>query len=148
MNALLLERAYMPDGTFGLMHIGDTTLHSLERPWLGNKPFVSCIPEGVYRLRKRESGVMNRSTGGEFPIGWEVTNVPDRTFIMIHPANFVWELNGCISLGLGSAVMPDKHKKWQQAVTRSRDAIRTFMDLLEAQDEWDLEIIPKLIQYP
>ena len=28
--------------------------HTLENPWLGNQPEISCIPTGVYRLGLRE----------------------------------------------------------------------------------------------
>lgn len=149
MNTLVLERfSYAPTGTFGTLRCGDKEFYTCERPWLSNQEGKSCIPEGVYSLGKRYSPMMKRTTGGEFEEGWEVQDVPNRTFIMIHPANFVQQLKGCISLGLGFQIIPDKQGIYRQAVTSSRSAVREFMNYMERSNEWDLHIIPKLISYP
>ena len=36
--------------TEGRLFIGDHTLFTLEDPWNNNRPFDSCIPDGVYDL--------------------------------------------------------------------------------------------------
>lgn len=93
---LLLLRSYYPTATNGQLYIdtqkGLPVLYSstIEREWEGNKSNRSCIPEGTYRLRKRFSAKHN----------WhlEVTGVPDRGMILIHPANNEQtELLGCIA---------------------------------------------------
>lgn len=48
MSVTLERFAYSPFGTFGKLIYGDKTFLTVERPWLGNKPYKSCIPEGVY----------------------------------------------------------------------------------------------------
>lgn len=50
---------------------------------------LTCIPAGRYKLRIVE--------GATHPI-W-VLNVPDRTEVRIHIANFVSDIKGCIGIG-------------------------------------------------
>lgn len=69
-------------GTNGLLYInaGEFPLcRTIELPWLQNKTGVSCIPEGRYRIRMRYSH--------KFSNHLEVTGVPCRSMILVHPAN-------------------------------------------------------------
>ena len=50
-----LDRAYLPNGTFGVLRAGGNKLVTVERPWEDNKPGISAIPEGVYKLDPYES---------------------------------------------------------------------------------------------
>lgn len=88
---LILKRKYHPDGTNGKLVNGDQLVcKTIELPWLQNKRNVSCIPEGTYRVVKR-----NTKERGEH---LHVINVPDRSWILIHPANSALkELKGCIA---------------------------------------------------
>lgn len=139
-----LERfAYTPHGSFGRLRVGDKTWSTVELPWKGNAPRESCIPEGVYSLAKRESPVVQRSSGGEFAQGWEVVNVPGRTFIMIHPGNTIDDLLGCIAPGTGLGFM---RNKW--SVTSSRIAFREFMQAMDAETDLTLRIYQYRPQYP
>lgn len=70
---------------------GKFVCDSLELPWRANTKFVSCIPEGLYRLSWNV-------TAHKWPC-YEVEDVIDRDGILIHPANSVGELEGCIALG-------------------------------------------------
>jgi len=57
MNAgLVLERQRFTDKSIGGSFYvdGEFICYSLERPWVDNKPFVSCIPKGVYTLVPHE----------------------------------------------------------------------------------------------
>ena len=151
MKTNLLERfAYCPDGTFGLMTLpSGLVLYTAERPWLGNKQGVSCIPEGVYKLGKRNSPVVAKSSGGAYDEGWEVLDVPGRTFIMIHPGNFpMTDVRGCIAVGKAYRIIEDRLGIPRNAVSSSRPAFRELMNVLDTSDYWDIEIIPKLISYP
>jgi len=65
--------------------------YTVERPWLGNEPYVSCIPTGTYKAFTRVS----ESNGNVI----ELKNVPGRTFIQFHVANYAHELAGCIGVG-------------------------------------------------
>ncbi|MCH9647391.1 MAG: hypothetical protein K0U98_04075 [Deltaproteobacteria bacterium] len=40
-------------GTFGTITVGGATVYTLEPPWRGNAPRVSCIPSGRYRCVPR-----------------------------------------------------------------------------------------------
>ncbi|MFL1404204.1 DUF5675 family protein [Marinobacter sp. M1N3S26] len=143
--ALRLTRfCYAPDGTFGRLELPDgTELFTCERPWEGNKRRESCIPDGVYTLRMRRSGVVERSTGGKYLEGWEVVNVPGRSYIMLHPANWPDQLEGCIAPGLGFGIISEK-----QAVTSSQDAFDKLMSALAGQDEWEIDIRPFIMEHP
>ncbi|MNQ55096.1 hypothetical protein D3C85_691790 [compost metagenome] len=135
MTAHLQRFAYTPQGTFGRLTIGNQQWYTVERPWQNNEAQVSCIPEGVYPLRMRQSGVISRSTGGAYSRGWEVTGVPGRTFIMLHPGNTMDDLLGCISPGKQLGFVKGK---W--AVSSSRPAFDEIMGALSSQDEWTLTI--------
>lgn len=91
MKSVVLERfCYSGQGVFGELYIpGAEVLATVERPWLGNKREVSCIPNGEYICRPR------RYNRGGYD-AYEVTNVKDRTHILFHRGNFVRNSKGCI----------------------------------------------------
>lgn len=74
------------------------TAHSLERPWRDNLPEVSCIPVGEYKCVYTRSNRLSKLTGREY-YTYEVLDVPDRSGIRIHSANYFNQLLGCIALG-------------------------------------------------
>ena len=88
---LHLIRQYHPEGTNGsVLKDGKLICFCIELPWVENIRRISCIPEGKYELRIRYSP-KNK---------WhlQVMNVPNRDFILFHPANdALKELNGCIA---------------------------------------------------
>ena len=86
-----LARTYHPKGVNGVLTFnGEEICKTVELPWRDNRPRVSCIPEGKYRLRKRISP--------KFKEHFEVMDVKDRRFILFHPGNDAGkELRGCIA---------------------------------------------------
>ena len=120
---LLVRFAYLPAGTLGRLHSseGQLQLFTLERPWQNNRPFVSCIPEGNYGLR--------RFDGSKWKGVLEVEDVFGRTAILIHPANQPVELAGCIAPGMDWNI-----EKNIPTVQRSRDALSVVMDWFSAGD--------------
>lgn len=89
---LFLKRRYHSQGCNGILLNQEQIkiCETIELPWRGNKPNISCIPEGRYRLEKRYS----------FKFKWHIhlVNVPNRSLILIHPANdALTELKGCIA---------------------------------------------------
>ncbi|BAV07748.1 hypothetical protein SAMN05421788_10398 [Filimonas lacunae] len=88
---LLLTRRYHHKGTNGQLAVnGKLFCFTIELPWLQNQRHISCIPEGSYQLAKRHS-----EDRGYHLI---LRAVPDRSLILIHPANnALQELQGCIS---------------------------------------------------
>ena len=88
---LKLTRTYFPKGTNGkLVCDGKLICNTIELPNKNNEARVSCIPEGKYFLRKRYSA--------KYKWHIEVMDVPNRKYIIFHPANnALSELNGCIA---------------------------------------------------
>lgn len=145
MPNVIIERfAYSPDGTFGRIKLPTgKEFFTVERPWLSNKPHESCIPDGIYIMEKRRSPVVERTTGGDYVEGWEITHVPGRTYIMLHPGNWPENFEGCIGVGLKYQVMDGRN-----GVTQSRSAFAQVMAALDGRDSWRLEIRPFLMEYP
>jgi len=64
---------------------------TLELAWKDNARRISCIPKNVYNVEKRYST--------KYKNHFHVLDVPNRSFILIHQANFVRQLLGCIAVG-------------------------------------------------
>ena len=94
MKRITLDRVYYENGTLG--RIQELGIWILERPWVNNERNVSCIPEGLYLVKPDMEG---RYTG--YP---ELQNVYGRTEIIIHPANRVNQLEGCLAPGLTASI--------------------------------------------
>ena len=79
-------------GTFGRLcgPWGDRL--SVELPWRDNAPFVSCIPARIYIVRWTYSPHFGRMM-------YEVMDVPGRSGIRWHVANWARNLKGCIGPG-------------------------------------------------
>ena len=87
---LQLHRSYHPKATHGILTYRQRFVsYVLELPWLENQPLISCIPEGLYTLKKRYSF--------KFREHLHVREVPGRTHILFHAANRVSELQGCLA---------------------------------------------------
>lgn len=88
---LFLTRTYFPEGTNGKLESeGKLIGYTIELPWKQNERGISCIPEGKYFIRKRYNA--------KYKWHLELVNVPNRTYILIHPANNAQkELRGCIA---------------------------------------------------
>jgi len=94
MNQLNLIR-YFDNGllTQGILLINDAYFcDTLELPWKDNEHEISCIPAGMYTLKQA-----NLPINGEC---YQIVDVPNRSDILIHSANLVSELRGCIAPGI------------------------------------------------
>ena len=139
MNKIRLLRSHLPDGsaTFGKLIVPDGWYcYTLENPWLYNAPETSCIPPGVYKLHQRLSPIVERTTRGKFNVGWEVSGVPGRSYIMIHPGNYDKDTQGCILPGAGFG-WASPHGPM---VTRSQETFTQLMFKLAEREEWILEV--------
>jgi len=123
-------RWYHDDCTIGRLTLAGHTFQcfTLELPWLLNEINISCIPEGIYRA-KRRSGSKNGYT-------IELKDVPDRTYIQIHSGNYTRQILGCFLVGnsvkwLDDDSIPD--------VTNSVITMRRLLELLPT--EFDIEIL-------
>jgi len=119
---------YTPKGTMGAWYVDrEFICLTVEKPWWDNELSVSCIPEGLYDLRSRESGVIRRTSKEKYRTGWEICNVPGgRTYIMVHIANYARSLEGCVGVGEKLTVIGDSF-----AVSNSAKAFDKFMDSLD-----------------
>lgn len=131
----LIRKSTGDEGTFGRLEVHGQLFSTGELPWRGNLPDLSCIPAGVYPVMKTFSPHFQREL-------YEVMNVPRRTSIRIHPANFMGnvekglrsDLLGCIALGRTIGQL-----KGQPAILESRLAVAAFMSELKGQP-FELEI--------
>lgn len=86
-----LLRRYFKDYTIGkLIFPDDSYCYTLERPDLNNKAFVSCVPEGSYLVDRDKTGKHRWYKIRE-------GQIKGRSFIEIHPATKVDQLQGCIA---------------------------------------------------
>lgn len=90
-HTLVLRRKYGEQGTNGtITYQGRHICHTIELPDRNNIPRISCIPEGRYKLQKRQYPRHGEQIG--------IPNVLNREAILIHPANnALKELLGCIA---------------------------------------------------
>jgi len=133
MNRYTLTRDLKPDyGTFGRLIVGDAIYETVERPWCDNAPNVSCVVPGAFVCKLRKSNT-NHNAG--LDVTYELQDVPGRTAIELHVANYPHDVLGCIGLGRGRAFVGG-----QWMVTQSRDAIRDFYTRLAGAD-FLLEIV-------
>src|SRR4051812_13173320 len=93
MNRFKLIRYYTPPATAGRLYDSDGKLfcETVERPHHSFSEDHPCIPEGVYTAKR-----YNSPTHGHV---WMLQDVPGRTEIEIHVANWPMELLGCIAPG-------------------------------------------------
>lgn len=91
-----LVRESMPTGTpveGELLVEGEHFCYTIELPWRMNAPDVSCIPLGVYTVQM----LFSPHFGKDMP---HVLNVQGRSAVEMHGANSVFDLLGCVGLGL------------------------------------------------
>ena len=108
---------YAPFATFGILRTEEFGCYTVERPWLDNKPFVSCIPHGHYHL-------VSTVFRGKYHT-YEVEAVNGRDQIKFHVANWGHDLQGCIGLGKRLGLMDGE---W--CVTDSRETMEEYLDVL------------------
>ena len=113
-------------GLFGTL--SPTGLVSLELNWRDNKRQVSCIPAGEYNCVWKASP--------NFGMCYHVTDVPGRSHILIHAANFAGlvslgqraDLQGCIALGMRSGELYG-----QPALLESKRGVKAFVTAMAKQ---------------
>lgn len=113
--------------TLGRLQVGEHLLFSLEDPWNGNRPFDSCVPDGLYDLVPHHTA--------KHPDTWALVNpelgvyrqpsqIPEaergkaRFACLIHAGNYESDVEGCIAPGMGVALADGR-----LMVTRSQTAM-------------------------
>lgn len=140
MKRATLKRGESTDqGTFGVLQFGARVVRSLELPWRDNARRRSCIPPGAYRC------TLVRSP--RFGSVYLVNQVPGRSDVLLHPANFAGDvdlgwtsnLEGCIAPCLKVGVMRNAAGAMQRAGLVSRPAVTELMAWAGGQP-FELEI--------
>lgn len=91
-----LFRTYRREYTKGRLVTPFGVFFTIERPNLGNRRRISCIPEGVYSVSK--SAFWNGKHKGQR--AFRIHDVPNRSGILIHVGNFAHDVIGCIAPGI------------------------------------------------
>lgn len=132
---VIIQRGFSGmNGIFGsLVTDKGFTCRTLERPDQGEHP---CIYKDRFKV------VWTVGVHPHHPECYEITNVRDRTAILIHSANIYLELLGCIALGKTASVfvknsiditrcMPPYD---MMGITQSVQTIKDFLDNLKDKD--------------
>lgn len=129
MNISIVRFAYTPMGTFGRLITPTFECFTLEEVWDDNKPHVSCIPVGVYGIKR-----------GYFPKHketFEVLDVPNRSAILFHTGNTISDIEGCIVPGMNLGTL---NGVWAIKGGTSAPAFKEFMLSLRGQERAILTI--------
>lgn len=102
--------------SLGVLRVGELKLQTIERPWIpssngghGGEPFKSCVPPGLYKLERwtRPSGEkVFIMTNPQLDIYGLERDIPEsrrgiaRDLCLIHTANYVHDVLGCVGPGL------------------------------------------------
>lgn len=124
----LLRTQWGDTGTAGLIYEGNpnswpNVWHTLELPWKDNKAQESCIPAGIYPVKRHASP--------RFGNTFEVTGVPGRDEILFHGGNTTADTHGCILLG---KIRNDNR------LIKSREALQQFFDLIGGEETFQLKV--------
>lgn len=115
-------------GTFGVMTIcGQAFCVTLERPDELNKANISSIPAGQYICKKVSSP--------KFGETFEITNVPDRSHVLMHAGNIIDSTSGCVLLAQYFGKLHG-----DRAILNSGATFRKFMDILGKFESFSLTI--------
>jgi hypothetical protein len=125
-------------GTFGRLSIFEDTTKvfecvTVERPWLGNKPFISCIPVGAYTLEDHASekygntyAIVGGSVGHNKGDAKENFSGYRRYACLFHAANIFTDVSGCVGLGSNFGMLGGL---W--SISNSRKALDKFLEILK-----------------
>lgn len=133
MKATITRKDYQTKQTLGTLTVKDNgkkvfKCKTLELPWFGNTFQKSCIPKGNYKVVPRRSP--------KFGDHLHITDVPGRTFILIHAGNTYKDILGCVLVGDSYG---DINGDGITDVLNSRNTLKKLLTL--APKGFDLEVI-------
>ena len=118
-------------GTFGVLKLNkEVFCVTLELPDLLNKRNLSSIPAQQY--------ICERYSSEKYPNTFEVTNIPDRSFVLFHPGNRKKDTRGCILVGQHFAKLQGDW--FNRGIWNSGKTFKNFMARLEGYDRFHLTI--------
>lgn len=121
-----LKRSYTDQGTFGKLYDSEDKVicYTVEQLWKDNKPFVSCIPEGKYKLvdfKSSKYGETVALVNHDNHVYAHKNGPGDRYACLLHAANYAPQLQGCIAPGSKLGVVSGH---W--AVLNSRNTLKSL----------------------
>lgn len=129
MRLIIKRLEATPVSTRGVLFIDDRLFClTLELPWRENRPNISCIPTGQYKIKRIHSP--------KFGNTFEIIDVPGRSEILLHAGNSSRDTRGCVLLGHWYSylnILP--------AVMDSRKAFDEFLERVKDADSADLDIV-------
>jgi hypothetical protein len=139
MKLTLLRSNGDPERTTGILQANGTMFATIERPWLpnpageGGGPRKSCVPKGVYRVEPWNSVNFPQTyiiTNPDLGVYRQPSDIPKgqawgRSAILIHVANRVRDVVGCIGVGMEHGEL-----QGEKAVLRSVMAMRELNKIL------------------
>ncbi len=136
MNVKIIRVEEGKEGTFGVLLLNDSAFCvTLELPWAGNQPQISCIPEGQYICKRRKSYLVEKITKAEWDNTFEVTSVPGRTGVLFHAGNTTEDTHGCILVAQYFGKL-----RGDRAVLNSGATFNAFMTITRNIDQFELSI--------
>ena len=94
-NLLLIRDTFTEKSVIGKLYLNSEFYgHTLELAWKDNQKRVSCIPKGVYEVKKRHTQKSKYKYEH-----LHILDVPDRELILMHIGNYPKNSKGCILLG-------------------------------------------------
>ena len=137
---ITIERvANLPTGVWGrAMEDGKRIAWTLEQPWRDNKPFRSCIPAGQYVLTPFD-GAKYKNTFAFYNPDLNVHIVNQefgRYACVIHSANVVDELQGCVAFGKDLSVI-----NGQWAITNSKETTHMILEKIRQNVQHRINIV-------
>lgn len=112
----IIRTQFSEKQTLGVLKYSGGELYTVELRWDNNKPRASCIPAGTYDVVQRHSE--------KFQQHFHILDVPNRSYILIHAANYSRQLLGCIAPGLAHQ---DIDSDGLKDVVSSRDAMKRLL---------------------
>ena len=131
LTQVFLRREYLKNKTVGRLSFSKANkifnFCTLEKPYKNNEKMVSCIPEGEFKA----SRYFSEKFGNTFSV-----DVINRSGILLHSANFVSQLHGCIALG----EFYDFDQKEGLSLRNSKKAIADFVENFKISSGFILNI--------
>lgn len=142
MKWVLVRLLECAAGNFGILAAAteaeDHYLFTCEDDWRGNATGVSCIPPGIYKMK--------RAVSPHFGDVFEIVGVPGRSHILLHAGNTEEDTDGCVLLGLSLGFMAiakdeDTGRPVKKlAVLQSKPALARFMAAMKDHNDGELEV--------